>query len=311
MDLDNTRWRDLLFLQDAVVSHRQALAAGWSRRAVEHRVGRDWQRLLRGVYLTTTGVPTTTQRRRAALLLAGAGSALTAGTGLHVHEVLELSSDPDVHVALPEARRVVPDDFRVGGGTVVLHRTTRALTSYRADIPTLAVARCVTDAALRATGLEEVRVLVTTAVQRRRTTVADLEHELEQAPQRGSGFLRRALEEVAAGARSLPEAVLLKALRRVQLPPYRLNSDVYDERGRWLARPDLVIEEIRLAAEVDGQRWHLDAVRWVADVERHTRLEVAGWTVLRYPAARVLRDAEGVAREIAVVAAGLVSRHAS
>jgi very-short-patch-repair endonuclease len=46
--------------------------------------------------------------------------------------------------------------------------------------------------------------------------------------------------------------------------------------------------------------WHLSPDRWAADLERHTRLEAAGWTVLRYPAARVLADAAGVVREIAV-----------
>ena len=305
MQLDEVMWRQLLLQQDGVVSHRQALDAGWSSRAIEHRLGRSWLRVLRGVYVTVTGTPTLRQRRQAALLIAGPGSALTAGTGLRVHGVLDDEPQLDVHVAVPESRRVRPDEFRVGGGAVVIVRTTRSLASYSSDLPTLSVARCVTDACLRSTSMNEVRHLVSTAVQRRRTRVADLERELELAPQRGSGLLRRAIDEAAGGARSVPEGVLLRSLRKVQLPAYRLNADVFAEDGRWLARPVVVMEEIKLAVEVDGRRWHLDGERWVADVERHTRLEAEGWTVLRYPASRVLTDPDGVAREIAAVAARL------
>jgi very-short-patch-repair endonuclease len=65
-----------------------------------------------------------------------------------------------------------------------------------------------------------------------------------------------------------------------------------------------VFRSQRLLVEVDGVAWHLSPERWARDVERHTRLEAAGWTVLRYPAARVLRDPFGVAAEIARVVGG-------
>lgn len=287
------------------MTRADAAACGWSRGAVEHRVGRDWQVLLPGVLLTVTGTPTQAQRCLAALLWGGRHAALTGRTGL------DPDAPGDVHIAVPHTRHLGQQPFLVGSGMVIPHRTTRILTVRHGTLPCLPAARCVADAALGASSLAEVRALVSGAVQSGRTTVALLEEELEHVRRNGSGFLRRALEEVGAGARSLPEAVLLKAIRKAQLPPYRLNTDVYDEAGRWLARPDLVIEEIQLAAEVDGQRWHLDAERWVADVERHTRLEAAGWTVLRYPAARVLNDADGVAYEIAEVAARLVARRAA
>jgi very-short-patch-repair endonuclease len=72
-----------------------------------------------------------------------------------------------------------------------------------------------------------------------------------------------------------------------------------------------VVDGVKLVVEVDGKRWHLDGERWVADVERHTRLEAEGWTVLRYTAARVLADPDGVAREVARVAARLARRDAA
>lgn len=305
MRIDEAAWAALLDAQDGVVTRADAAACGWSRGAVEHRVGRTWQLLLPGVILTVTGTPTQRQRCRGALLWGGPHAALTAGTGL------DPDGPGDVHVAVPHTRHLKPTAFLLGGGRALPYRTTRALTVRHGSLPCLPPARCVVDAAIGARSLAEVRALVSGTVQSGRTTVALLEEELAHARRNGSALLRQVLEEVSAGARSVPEAVLLKALRKVELPPYRLNVDVYDENGRWLARPDVVVEELQLAVEVDGQRWHLDAGRWIADVERHTRLEVAGWTVLRYPASRVLSDADGVAREIASVAQQLVRRLAS
>lgn len=307
MRIDERHWRTLLDSQDGVAHRRQLWESGWTQGAVEHRLGREWQVLLPGVVLTSTGVPTVLQRRWAAVLWGGPEAALTSWTGLAVHAV-RCHETADVHVAVPHRRQLSSRAFGVGGGGLggraVVHRTTRPLESV-GTLPRLPVARCVVDAALGLGSLNEVRAVVSAAVQQRRTTVELLSAELAAAPQRGSGLLRRALDEVGEGARSAPEAALARALRRQQLPPYRLDVDLYDRHGRWLARVDLAFLTLRLVVEVDGERWHLSADRWVADVERHTRLEAQGWTVLRYPASRVLADPDGVAAEIAAVAARL------
>ena len=305
MRVDEAAWAALLLAHDGVVTRADAFAHGWSAGAVEHRLGRSWQVILPGVLLTVTGTPTQKQRCLAAIAWAGKHAALTAETGLDPTAV------GDVHVAVPHTRHLRTTAFVVGGGHVVPHRTTRVLVQTYGSLPCLPATRCVVDAAIGATSLRAVRALVASAVQSGRTTVPLLEEELRHARRNGSGFLRQALEEVGVGARSLPETVLLRALRKVELPSYRLNVDVYGEDGRWLARPDVVFDEIKLVVEVDGKRWHLDADRWVADVERHTRLEADGWTVLRYPASRVLSDPDGVVREIAAVAARLLARGAA
>jgi very-short-patch-repair endonuclease len=72
-----------------------------------------------------------------------------------------------------------------------------------------------------------------------------------------------------------------------------------------LARPDFALASIKLIVEVDGARWPFTADRQVADLERHTRLEAQGWTVLQYTATRVLRDPAGVAAEMSAAAARL------
>lgn len=306
MQIDDEAWQELRDEQHDVVTRAQAFACGWNSRAVEHRLGRSWQRLLPGVYLLQTGVPTWEQRAWGGILFAGDDAALTSWSGL-ASWGLEQPTE-DIHVALPHARRLTPLEFGAGLGAVVLHRTSRKL-ERRRTLPTLPVERCVVDACLTAT-LQDTRALVSKAVQRGRTTVSRLVVELELAPRRGSGHLRTALAEVSDGARSGPEAALARVLRVASLPPYRLNADVVDEDGTWLARGDVVFEALKLVVEVDGERWHLSADRWTADVERHTRLEIAGWTVLRYPASRVLRDPGGVVAEISAVVMRLQGRAA-
>jgi very-short-patch-repair endonuclease len=307
MDIDDSAWQALLLEQENVVTRAQALALGWHRTAVEHRLGRSWQRILPSVYLTVTGSPSWRQKAWAAVRYAGAQAALTAWSGLAVGGLEQ--ERVDLHVALPHDRRRAAPAFLVGNGRVVLHRTTRALEA-RGTLPTLPVERCVVDACLGETSLDRVRAVASKAVQRGRTTPEKLLLALDEAPQQGSGLLRAALSEVSEGARSAPEAVLARALRKAVLPSYRLNAEVRAADGAFLARGDVVFEELKLIVEVDGQRWHLSADRWVADVERHTRLEAQGWTVLRYPASRVLSDAAGVVAEILAVVARLAARAA-
>lgn len=310
MHIDEFRWAAAV--TDAVVRRDEALACGWTVGAIAHRVrsGR-WQTPLPGVLLLVSGVPTHRQRLRAALAWGGPDAVLTSVTGCRLHG-LEPRTCEDVHLALPHARRPGPQPFLIGSGQVVPYRTTRSLVAAsRTGLPVLPVARCVVDACLGRRSESEVRALVAAAVQTRRTTVEQLTEELDAAPRRGSGVLRIVLAEVLAGARSAPEAAFLVGLRQAGLTGFALNADVHDDAGGWLACCDVVFADLRLIIEVDGQRWHLSPESWAADLERHTRLEAAGWTVLRYPASRVLRDAAGVAREVAVVAARITTTRAA
>ncbi|HVE73655.1 MAG TPA: type IV toxin-antitoxin system AbiEi family antitoxin domain-containing protein [Mycobacteriales bacterium] len=295
---DDARLQALVRAQDGLVTRRQALAHGWTRSALRHRVhsGR-WQVLLPGVLQTTTGTPTHRQRRRAALLYAGPAAILAAETACAVHGLMDRPADAPIVVVVPHFLRVTA----VRG--VVVIRTTR--TTWRCTVDGLPVsppARAVTDACLAMPRLDDVRALVARAVQARAVTLEQLGRELDAAPRRGSAHLRDALEEAVGGAASVPEARFLRALRRVPgCPPYELNVDVYDDNGAWLARPDVVFRAQRVIVEIDGARFHLSPERWAADVARHTRLEAAGWTVLRYPAARVFADAGGVCAEVLAV----------
>ena len=72
-----------------MVSRAQLLALGMNDRAMQYRVrrGGPWQKLLPGVYLATTGVPSLHQKELAALLYAGPGSLITGPTALMHHSI--------------------------------------------------------------------------------------------------------------------------------------------------------------------------------------------------------------------------------
>jgi hypothetical protein len=84
-------------------------------------------------------------------------------------------------------------------------------------------------------------------------------------------------------------------VRRALLPPSDLelvagvpvvNESLYDDDGRFLARPDLRLGHVLI--EFDGSV-HRDGDQFVRDLRRQNRLVDAGYTVLRYTAADVYR----------------------
>src|SRR5205823_13985185 len=89
-------------------------------------------------------------------------------------------------------RQVRSTDF------VRVRRSQRPTATLLIDgVPTAGLARCVVDAAIRLSRLDDVRAFVAEAVMRRGLPVEDLVDELAGAPMRGSALLRRALGEVA------------------------------------------------------------------------------------------------------------------
>ena len=75
------------------------------------------------------------------------------------------------------------------------------------------------------------------------------------------------------------------ALVGAGLPAPEVNVSVHDERGGWLAEPDLSYPVARLAVEYQGAE-HADPGRMRRDAARHMDLRRAGWDVLYYTAAR-------------------------
>jgi hypothetical protein len=285
-----------LLQQDRVISRPQAFACGLTRAALAHRVRPDgpWQRLIHGVYLAQTGIPTTPQKEMAALLHAGDGSVLTGlaalrGLGLATAEPLRFD------VLVPATRRPGSAAF------IRIHRIIRmperiiqeGRRSYA--LPPRALA----DAARFTADLGEVRALIAGAVQRGDCPLAALARELGEGPARNSARLRQALAEVADGVRSVAEAEFRRLIKRAGLPMPMFNARLFGASGAFIAAADAWWPEAGVAAEVDSRQWHLSPADWERTMRRHAEMSSHGILVLHFTPGQIRGDPASVVAAIA------------
>lgn len=86
-------------------------------------------------------------------------------------------------------------------------------------------------------------------------------------------------------------------LVRRGLPRPELQYRVYDELGEFIARLDMAYPALKLAMEYDG-RGHLEAWQHASDARRLNALDAAGWSILRFTAADVLRTPDIMAAQV-------------
>jgi len=117
---------------------------------------------------------------------------------------------------------------------------------------------------------------------------------------RGLRRLWRAIELLSDRAESPYESKLRVILVEAGFGILIVNEPIYDARGRFVARPDLRIDECKLAIEYLGD-YHRDKKQWRADITRRTRLEAEGWRMFEV-AADDLLDPEDLVRRIRATA---------
>lgn len=239
--------------QRGVLSRMQALSAGVTPNALQHRIrpGGKWQRMLPGVYLTVTGEPTWEQKAMAAMLYAGEDSLITGLAAVRYYKIRAPETEL-IDVLVPATRQRASRNF------AVLHRTRRMPDGQVCDLALrfAPVPRAVADAVWGLSALADARTVVASAVQQRKCTVADLAKELADGPVRGSARLRAVLAEVADGIRSAAEAEFRKLILASRLPVPLFNPVLYLDR-EFLAQPDAWWPQAGVAAEVDSREWHL------------------------------------------------------
>jgi hypothetical protein len=280
-----------LRVQEGVISRRQAFACGLTRSALAHRTrpGGPWQRLLPGVYVTHTGDPAVVQKEMAALLYAGSGSALTGlaalrGLGL-------IAAEPATFdVLVPSERQ------RQSAGFVTIHRTVRMPARVvREGRRTFAVpSRALAEAARAMSDLRQVRALIAGAVQRRDCPLQALVQELDEGQTWHSARLRKVLEEVADGVRSVVEGELRDLILRAELPRPLFNPRLFTADGAFIACPDAWWPDAGVAVEVDSREWHLLPADWERTMRRHTAMISRGILVLHFSPARIRHDPAAV-----------------
>jgi hypothetical protein len=284
-----------LRVQGNVISRRQAFTCGLTRSGLAHRTrpGGPWQRLLPAVYLAQTGPPTVAQKEMAALLYAGSESVLTGRAALHGLGLIAAEART-FEVLIPVRRR------RQGVSFVRIHRTGRMPAGVirngrRSYAPP---SRALADAARGIRDLREVRALIAGAVQRRDCSLPALAQELHEGQAWHSARLRKVLEEVADGVRSVVEAELRDLIERAGLPKPMFNPRLFAVDGTFIACPDAWWPEAGVAVEVDSRQWHLLPADWERTMRRHAAMISRGILVLHFSPAQIRSDPATVVTSI-------------
>ena len=214
----------------------------------------------------------------AALLYAGPGAVLTGAAAVRRHK-LACAGGNDVEV-------LVPMSSHVKGHAYVRIRRTKRMPSGTLSMRNLVfapLARAVGDAARVMLKPEEVRALVSEALQKGLClTLEDLINELRAGPAAGSGLFKTALAELASGVRYEAEWELRACIKRSDLPQPVYNARLYLPDGTFLAMTDAWWPHAGVAGEVDSVRYHTSVGDYQRTLERRNRMEAAGIRVLQF-----------------------------
>lgn len=288
--------------QGDLITRSQALAAGMTEAALRHRTRVDgpWSVVFPGIYLAHNGLLTAGQREIAAVLYAGRRCVVTGPASLQ-RQGVRVPLSEFVDVLIPDSAK------RQSVGFVGTHRTNRMpeWPWVNGGIRWAPVARAVADVARGDLEFHAVRAVVADAVQRRKCTIGQLASELRAGPNRGSGMLRAALEEVADGIASSAEGDLRKLVKGSRLPEPMYNPSLYIGK-EFLAQPDLWWRDAGVAGELDSREWHLSPELWKKTMARHAVMSARGIIVLHFPPSRIKSEAARVIEELkSAIDAGL------
>lgn len=278
-----------------VLSLHQLAQLGVPRRTIATRCSRTgpWSRVLPGVVMLNNGAPNDVQRMDAALRYAGPDSVLTGNAALRLYGVSRAPAMESVHVLVPADRR------RASQRDVVVERTTRIPPpEYLSDFPVAPITRAALDTARRLKKKADVDALLAAVIQRGATSVPKLLTELNRGSDRGSAVPRAALRDMVEGIRSPAEAWGLRLIEASRLPGPSWNVSVFDENGRFLARPDAWFDEVALAWQIDSLEFHLSPADYATTLKRHAALTAAGVIVVHTLPGRLRSDSEAVVREL-------------
>lgn len=184
--------------------------------------------------------------------------------------VKEAPHRPDVTV--PRNRRLSPDQ----AGRVRVHRATL----HADDVTDGVTSRERTLVDCLRTLPEDEAVSVADSALREGFSPAKL-HSLARDA-RGPGVLRiRHLAATASADAANPFESVLRWLA-LQTPGLRVRPQVPIHEPDFVARPDLVDEDLRIVLEADSFEWHGGRAELARDARRYNSLTVRGWLVLRF-----------------------------
>lgn len=258
---------ELVARQAGVVSVAQAAAAGVAPRTVQ-RWASSWTRLHPGVYLVAGHRLTDEARVRAALLWAGSDAVLT-GQAAAFWLDLPAPAPRIVELTVPAASGPRPRP-----GVRVRRRDLHGLDVTEARGVRLAAPPL---AALEtAVALTEGSVFLDRVLQRHVRFPQLYRCYCRNVGRYGSAGAGALVAATADRAASAAERELLTLLRRAGIPGWRVGVAF----GPYLI--DIAFPEAKVAIEVDGWAWHVDAERFRRDRRKGNALVRAGWVLLRF-----------------------------
>jgi hypothetical protein len=296
MNYQNRAVARTLRAQDALITLKQALALGMTRRQIHGYTEKViWEGIHREVYRATAAPRTDRQPLRAACLAVGDAAVASHLSAAWLWGMVNHAP------ALPEI--TVATDWAPRLQAVRVHRSLdlhSARKRTRAGIPTTDPLRTLVDlgAVLAVPDLTKV---VDRSLAMRLVTIRALVSEMERVSCRGRPGPKRLRQVIAArGVIGAPHPSVLESLMQRVFVDYDLPVPAVEvtlgPNGEY--RLDFAYVAIKLAMEVDGYVWHFTPEQVRRDHARRNRLLADGWRILVFTWLDVTQRPDEVARQI-------------
>ena len=277
-------------MQAHVVTRDQALGHGLSRHSLARLADSGaWRRLAPGLFLTVSLEPSWDSLAWGGVLLGGQFARLGPESSGFLHKLLPIAPEP-IDVLVPRERRVdIAGPWRFMRELAGV-RTRRSV----GDPPRLTIESTVLDMA-ESRDAGEVVGLVTTAVQRRLTTVYRLRQELaRRARHRHRAVLSELLADVEAGAETPIE---LRYLHDVERPHGLPMGARQQSRSGLSYQTDVKYDAYGLIVELDGRVGH-EGLGQFRDMNRDNHHMLVEARTLRYGSYDLVARPCGVAFQV-------------
>jgi hypothetical protein len=280
MEID-ARIASLAARQYGLITKSRARRAGFSPKAVRHRVSTGrWVQVRPGVYAIAGTPPSWHQAVLAAVLASGDAAFASHATAARLWE-LPLPSIHEIEITIPRERRVRLPGVRAHQ-TGIFHELDFGELH---GIPVARPARLLVDLSSRLSDADLGKA-IDEGLRRGVLSLNAIQacaKRFDIAPGRSPSRLRRVLGNRIPGydpGDSDLETEILEAILRANLPPPVRRYPLSVGGRRFVI--DLAYPDLKTAIEVDGFDVHGTRSAFDADRERQNALVVARWRVLRF-----------------------------
>lgn len=266
--------------QQGVIRRDQAVAAGVPSTRIDDLVRRRvWVRILPRVFAVGVDPTNPHTRVRATWLWAGDSSTICGPAAAWWWGLSKVAPAVVTVIVPPPSRRAIQPGVKPIRTTVDVRDT-----DFENWVRVTTVPRTCLDLA-RQGGPDQLEV----ALRLRRADAQRLEKSLARSRgRRGQVLARQAALEVATNPWSYAERTAHRYLKEAGItdwmgnPPIRLRSGI--------RHPDIAVEDIKLAIELDGREHHTREGDFENDHSRHNDFVREGWTVLGFTANQVTAE---------------------